>query len=77
MVQLWNIMCFVKSVHDVPMLWKLKDPFLQSIEKFWNVSEHENVLQLKFLDTSIDATSNNPILICERCSYPVDLSKLN
>lgn len=54
------------------MLWKLKDPFLQSIEKFWDVTERENVLQLKFLDTSIDVASNNPILICERCSYPVD-----
>ena len=54
------------------MLWKLKDPFLQSIEKFWDVIKRENVLQLKFLDTSIDVTSNNPILIYDRYSYPVD-----
>jgi hypothetical protein len=75
--QLWNIMCFVRSVPDVPMLWKLTDPFLQSIEKFWNLSERDNLLQLTFLDTNIDVTSKNPILICERCSYPVDLNKLN
>jgi len=66
-------MCFIS---DVPMLWKLKDPFLQSIEKFWDVIKRENVLQLKFLDTSIDVTSNNPILIYERCSYPVDFKQI-
>jgi hypothetical protein len=74
--QLWAIMCFARNFNDNPLVWKLTDPFLNSIGKFWNISSRETLLQLKFLDTSLDVTSLKPILICEKSIYPVDLNNL-
>lgn len=74
--KLWSIMCMARNFNDIPCLWKLTDPFLASISKFWNIKSRETLLQLKFLDTSLDVTSNRPILICEKTIYPVELDKL-
>ena len=74
--QLWAIMCFARNFHDNPLVWKLTDPFLNSISKFWNITSRETLLQLKFLDTSLDVTSLKHILICEKSIYPVDLNNL-
>jgi len=74
--KLWAIMCMARNFHDVPCIWKLTDPFLNSISKFWNITSRETLLQLKFLDTSLDVTSSRPILICEKTIYPVDLNNL-
>jgi hypothetical protein len=74
--QLWAVMRFARNYKDLPVIWKLTDPFLNSISQFWNVSSRDALLQLKFLDTSLDVTSNKPILICEKSIYPVDLNNL-
>lgn len=74
--QLWSIMCLARTFHDVPTIWKLTDPFLDSISKFWNITCRETLLQHKFLDTSLDITSIKPILVCEKTIYPIDLNNL-
>ena len=73
---MWSCMCLVRSLKDLPLMWKLTMPYLESISNYWNIKEIDVILQNKFLDTSLDMTSKKPILICEKQIYPVDLTNL-
>jgi hypothetical protein len=73
---LWSCMRLVRSFKDLPLLWKLDLRFLESIANYCNVKELDDLLQQKFLDTSLDMTSRKSVLICEREIYPVDLMNL-
>lgn len=70
---MWSCMKMVRTFHDSPLIWKVTNPFIESIAKFWNIQEFDKVLELKFLDTSIDVTSRDPVLICEQAVYPIEL----
>ena len=73
---LWSCMCLVRGFKDYPIMWKLTLPFIESISNFWDIKELDVLLQHKFLDTSLDMTSKKPVLICEKETYPVDLTNL-
>jgi hypothetical protein len=73
---LWSCMCLVRGFKDYPVMWKLTLPFIESISNFWDIKELDVLLQHKFLDTSLDMTSKKPVLICEKETYPVDLTNL-
>lgn len=71
---MWSCMKMVRTFKDYPLIWKVTNPFIESIAKFWDIQEFDKVLELKFLDTSIDVTSKSPVLICEQAIYPIDLT---
>lgn len=73
---LWSCMRMVRGCQDFPILWKLTTPFIESIGNFFHVKEIDALMNLKFLDTSLDMTSNKPVLVAERRIYPVDLINL-
>lgn len=73
---LWSCMRLVRNSKDYPVLWKLTLPFLDSIAKFCHINELDELLKLKFLDTSLDMTSKQPVLVAEKRIYPVDFMNL-
>jgi len=74
--KLWNVMCMVRSMPNNPLLWKLTNPFVDAIAKFYHIDDYNKILCLTFLDASIDITSQKSILICEAGAYPVDWNDL-
>ncbi len=70
---LWNMMRFVRNIHDEPQMWKLTDPFLEAITQFLNFSSKEEVLCSRFLDTPVDITRQAPYIICELSKYPLQI----
>jgi hypothetical protein len=70
---LWRLMRMVREIGDAPELWKLSDPWLEAIERYMHVDARTQLFSITFLDTRIDATSNDPSLICVRATYPIML----
>lgn len=70
---LWNMMRMIRELNEVPQLWKLTDPFLDSIADFMHLEPKNKIFTVTFLDTNIDVTTSNPVLICANTTYPLEI----
>lgn len=68
---LWKLYCMIRTLNEVPQIWKLTDPFLDALAEFLHVPERDSVLCASFLDASVDATTGDPRLICVQGVYPL------
>ena len=60
---MWKMCRLVREMNDVPMLWKLTEPFLEAVSIFLGLTERKEVLRTRFLDAGIDSTTKEDTLI--------------
>ena len=68
---LFDTIRMVRSVPDSPTIWKLNLENLDLLCEYMHIISHERLLQEKFLDASIDATSCNPGCVGSKGFYPL------
>lgn len=61
--QMWQMVKLVRETKDVPLNWKLTEPFLQAVQDFLGLKNRIEVLNTSFLDASIDGTQYADTLI--------------
>ena len=76
---LWNTLRLARGIKDEPLVWKLTDPFLDSIALFLGrtLSEQgEHRLELcttRFLDVAVEYTTGIPRLLAQENHYYVEM----
>ena len=61
----------VRLMPDVPQVWKFNIEYLDILCEYMHIISHEKLMDEKFLDAPIDATSKIPGCVGLKCFYPL------
>lgn len=59
----------IRASHECPVLWKLTEEYLDALCLFMRITSHEELMTNKFLEGSIDLTTNHPYCIATLKPY--------
>lgn len=68
---LFTTVHLIRDLRDIPQVWKFNIDYLDVLCEYMHIISHERLLKEKFLDASIDYTTQSPGCVGKLCFYPL------